>query len=123
MSQTHLPLMTVLGRGAARRCPRCGKGHLFQGYLKLAAICDFCGTELGHIRADDAPPYFTIVIVGHIVVPILLVTEQTIVPPMWISMTGGLLATLGLTLWFLPRVKGAVAGYMWRLGLSGNEYQ
>ena len=122
-SKADRGLLVTLLRGLRRRCPRCGKGHLFAGYLKLAPACGVCGTGLGHIRADDAPPYFTIVIVGHIVVPLLLLVEQLTSLPLWMPMSGALALTLGLTLLFLPRVKGAVAGYMWRLGLRGDEYQ
>lgn len=117
------PLFTVLMRGFIRRCPQCGKGRLFDGYLKLAPSCSQCGTPFGAIRADDAPPYFTIVIVGHMVVPVVLYMEREVVPPLWVSMSLGLLLTAALVGLLLPRVKGATAGLMWRLGLKGDEYQ
>ena len=119
----HMPLMTVLGRGAKRRCPNCGEGGLFKSYLKLVSMCPSCGEKLGHIRADDAPPYITITIVAHVMVPLLLISEKNIVTPIWLSMLVGVLVALCLTLWIMPHVKGAVAGYMWRLGLRGDEYQ
>ncbi len=52
-------------RGARRRCPRCGTGAMLAGYLKVHEACGECGAELHHQRADDAPPYFTIMIVGR----------------------------------------------------------
>lgn len=115
--------MTVLGRGFGRRCPRCGEGGLFSGYLRLVPSCVHCGTPLGHIRADDAPPYFTIVIVGHVVVPVLLFMEREIIPPLWVSLSIGVALTGLLVALLLPRVKGATAGLMWRLGIRGDEYQ
>ena len=118
-----VPLLTVLSRGFRHRCPSCGKGSLFAGYLKLETSCVCCGAAFGHIRADDAPPYFTIVIVGHLVVPVLLLLERKAVPAIWLSTAIGLSLTVCLVGLLLPRVKGVTAGLMWRLGLRGDEYQ
>ena len=109
-------------RGLARRCPSCGVGHPFAGYLKVRD-CPHCGEALGHIRADDFPPYLTIAIVGHIVVPLLLVSERFLAPPTWLQLSIAVPVTLGLTLALLPRVKGAILGLMWHLGLRGDETQ
>tara|TARA_B100000427_G_scaffold309657_1_gene298842 strand:+ start:884 stop:1258 length:375 start_codon:yes stop_codon:yes gene_type:complete len=109
-------------RGLARRCPSCGVGHSFKGYLKVAD-CEHCGEELGHIRADDFPPYLTIAIVGHMVVPLLLMSEQLMSPPTWLQLAIAVPLTMGLTLALLPRVKGGILGLMWFLGLRGDETQ
>ena len=63
-------------RSAARSC---GKGALFHSYLKVNDACGVCGEELHHQRADDAPPYFTIMIVGHVVVGGVLAMEKAFV--------------------------------------------
>ena len=76
----------AMARGFAQRCPKCGKGALFHSYLKVNDTCGVCGEELHHQRADDAPPYFTIMIVGHIVVGGLLAMEKALVPPLWVHM-------------------------------------
>ena len=60
--------MTGLTRGFKERCPACGEGRLYTKYLKVRPVCEHCGHDLAQYRADDAPPYFTILIVGHIVV-------------------------------------------------------
>jgi uncharacterized protein (DUF983 family) len=65
------------------------------------------------IRSDDVPPYFTVVIVGHVVVPLLLITEQMAAPPTWLVLSVCLPLTLILTLSLLPFVKGAVMGAIW----------
>src|SRR5262245_60164994 len=57
------PVLTSMLRGAALKCPACGQGAMFRRYLKVFDACPRCGEELHHHRADDAPPYFTIVIV------------------------------------------------------------
>lgn len=116
------PLGLAMLRGLARRCPSCGVGHSFRGYLKVMD-CPHCGEALGHIRADDFPPYLTIAIVGHMVVPLLLMTEQFLAPPVWVQLSIALPVSLALTLTLLPRVKGAILGLMWHLGLRGDETQ
>ncbi|WP_247748310.1 DUF983 domain-containing protein [Ruegeria sp. R13_0] len=55
-----------------RTCPRCGKGHMFNGYLAVSPECSNCGLDLKHQRADDGPAYLTIVIVGHLLVPLFV---------------------------------------------------
>src|SRR5581483_8883320 len=50
-------LFTALGRGLMGRCPSCGKGRIFDGFLRVVPECAHCGAPLGLARADDAPPY------------------------------------------------------------------
>lgn len=107
------PWWLALLRGFARRCPACGEGALFTGYLAVSDTCSACGLELHHQRADDAPPYFTIFIVGHIVVPLLLVVEKLWQPALWVHFVLWLPLTLILVLVLLPRVKGATIGLQW----------
>ena len=97
-------------RGLLRRCPACGEGRLFAGYLKVRERCAKCGEPLGHIRADDIPPYVTILIV-----------YQSYQPPMWLSLTVWPLLTVALTLALLPAIKGAIVSAMWALRLRGDE--
>lgn len=108
-------------RGFVKRCPRCGEGHLFKSYLGIVGHCPVCGERLGHIKADDGPAYFTILIVGHIVVPMALWSEQTWHPEVWLSLTIALPATIALTFALLPAIKGAVLGVMWSHRLTGQE--
>src|SRR5690606_40509412 len=77
-------LWSAMRRGALGRCPECGTGSVFVRYLKVAERCGQCGSELHHHRADDAPPYFTIFIVAHIVVPLCLMVERTWRPEIWV---------------------------------------
>ena len=117
------PVLRSLWRGFKRACPACNQGKFFNGYLTLRDGCSHCGEPLGQIRSDDIPPYFTIAIVGHIVVPLILYTEQTSPPPFWLTMMIWPPLTLLLTILLLPRVKGAIVGLMWALGLRGDERQ
>jgi uncharacterized protein (DUF983 family) len=103
----------AMKRGLKRCCPRCGARGMFTGYLKVAKSCHRCGLDFESIRSDDVAPYFTILIVGHIVVPLLLSIEQWASPPAWIEMAIGLPATLIFTLALLPFIKGAVMSAIW----------
>jgi uncharacterized protein (DUF983 family) len=109
----------ALWRGFARHCPACGRGRLFAGFLKIADRCPCCGEELHHHRADDIPPYFTILIVGHIVVPLILGVEALWRPSLLLHMSIWIPTTLGLALLLLPSVKGGVVGLQWALRMGG----
>ncbi len=111
----------ALWRGFQRECPHCGEGALFKSYLGLNTACPHCGTDLSHAQADDAPPYFTMLIVGHVVVPGLWLTERKLSPPMALELGFWLMVTLVLSLWLLPRVKGAIVGLQWALKMHGFD--
>ena len=111
----------ALWRGLRGRCPACGEGRMFRAFLKVADACPRCGEELHHHRADDFPAYLVIVIVGHILVPIILVVETEIAPAVWISMTLWPAVALAMTLGLLQPVKGAVVAVQWYGGMHGFE--
>jgi uncharacterized protein (DUF983 family) len=109
--------LAAMWRGARRRCPRCGLGKLFSGYIAPAPSCTVCQAELLAFRADDAPAYFTILIVGHVVVPGMLWLEMARHPPIFVHLMIWLPLTLVLTFGLLPSVKGAIVGLLWSLGV------
>jgi uncharacterized protein (DUF983 family) len=90
--------------------------------LRVSDSCPACGEELLHHRADDAPPYFTIVLVGHIVLPLLMMVELAFAPPVWLHLLLWLPLTAGLCLLLLPRVKGAIVGLQWAHRMHGFEH-
>jgi len=106
-------------KGLRCTCPACGKGALYTSYLKVVPVCANCGEDLHHQRADDAPPYFTMFIVGHIVVGGLLLLEQTLAPATWVHLVIWLPLTVILSLWLLPKVKGGLVGLQWALRMHG----
>lgn len=109
---------TAMRRGLAARCPACGHSALFHGFLKVASACPRCGAPLGAYRSDDLPPYLTIFIVGHIIVPLMLVAEKTWSPPEWVVAAVFLPLTLLLTVLLMRPVKGATLGLMLCLGME-----
>ena len=108
-------------RGAGLTCPCCGAGHLYWKYLKILEACDHCGQELHHHRADDAPPYFTILLVGHIVFPLIFIAERFWQPPLWIHFSIWLPILTLLCLALLPVIKGSIVGLQWALRMHGFD--
>ncbi len=110
------PIMPRLWRamrlGAANRCPVCGTPPLFAGYLRVRATCTQCHTQLNAVHADDIPPYFTILLVGHIIVPLLLLVEVNFAPPIWLEAAIFLPLTTLLTLLLLRPIKGATVAWL-----------
>jgi uncharacterized protein (DUF983 family) len=92
---------------------------MFRAWLKVADQCPSCGEALHHQRADDAPAYFVILIVGHIVVPIALSVETAFAPSYWLHAALWAPLTLGLSLYLLQPVKGALVGLQWALRMHG----
>lgn len=122
MLERHRPcFLTAVWRALAGRCPGCGHGRLFASYLKQVDRCEVCGEPWGHIRADDAPPWLTILIVGHIVVPIAIVLISEALLPDWALMSILPTLALGLTLLILPRAKAVFLAAIWFTRAPGSE--
>ena len=112
-------VQTALLRGARQSCPACGAAPLYRAFLKVHDACPRCGEALHHQRADDAPAYFTMVVVAHVVIGGLLAVEKAIAPPSWVQLAIWLPATVLLSLLLLPRIKGALIGLQWALRMHG----
>lgn len=109
----------AMARGLMCRCPACGKGRIFAGYLKVMHACGACGTELHHQRADDAPPYFTMFIVGHIIIAGVMSVEKAFAPDLMVHLLLWMPATVIMSLALLPVIKGALVGLQWSLRMHG----
>jgi uncharacterized protein (DUF983 family) len=101
------------------QCPQCGTKTLFRKYLKISDTCNACGLALSGHQADDAPPYFTIFIVGHVIVPVALIVERSYTPPLYVHAIMFCLLAIIVSLISLPLVKGAVVGLQWALRMHG----
>jgi uncharacterized protein (DUF983 family) len=84
MTDQASPGKLPIGRGLRGRCPRCGEGHLFRGFLSLRPVCERCGLDYGFADAGDGPAVFVILIGGGIVVFAALITEVLYQPPYWL---------------------------------------
>ena len=115
------PIRLAILRGAMGRCPNCGRGPLLRRYLKTVDRCCACAEPYGHLRADDAPPWMTILIVGHIVVPAMLYVDRRFEPALWVEQVIWPLTALLLALLILPRSKGVVLAILWATKGEGSE--
>ncbi len=118
-SEEDRPTKPAILRGFRRRCPNCGEGGLFRGYLKVADRCPVCREELFHHRADDGPAYLTILIVGHILAPVIHVGFTRFRPEPLVMATVLTVLAVALSLYLLPRLKGVIVGIQWARRMHG----
>ena len=106
MPDDAVPTLTESAlRGLACKCPRCGKGRLFSGFLTLRTMCDACGLDYAFIDAGDGPAVFIILFAGAIVVGAALIVEVKYQPPFWVHAALWLPLILAVTLWPLRAMK------------------
>src|SRR5277367_6568576 len=89
-------------RGLRGRCPRCGSGPLFRSYVRPVARCTSCGEAWGEMRADDFPPYATLLIVGLLFVPYFIISQRMDISTT-VELAVGLTAAVVLSIFLLPR--------------------
>jgi len=113
------PTKPAMWRGARLRCPNCGEGKLFSGYLKSADTCSECGEAFHHHRADDGPAYIIILVVGHFAGLLLHVLFEPLDrdPLKLLGVIVPFVVILSLVA--LPRVKGAMIGLQWAKRMHG----
>jgi len=109
----------AMWNGWRRKCPSCGNGPLLNGYLNVRDACQVCREELHHQRADDGPAYLTILIVGHLMAPLLLIVFEAWRPEPLVLFTIFAIGTVALSLYLLPRLKGAMIGLQWAKRMHG----
>ena len=113
------PVRPALMRGWRRRCPKCGAGPMLEGYLKVREACPVCQEELHHQRADDGPAYLTILLVGHLMAPVILWTFTEFRPDPLVLATIFSVGCTALSLYLLPRFKGAMVALQWAKRMHG----
>lgn len=109
----------AIWKGWRGKCPKCGSGPLLTGYLKVRDHCTVCRQELHHHRADDGPAYLTILFVGHLMAPLMHFAFVTWRPEPLVMFTLFAVGAVGLSLYLLPRLKGAMIGFQWARGMHG----
>lgn len=120
MSQDTRPIRPAIIKGLTRKCPNCGEGNLFSGYLKVIDNCPSCGEDYTHQRADDGPAWATILITGHLVPPLIMgIYEGFENPAPWkVGLFVGWIVIV-VTLLLLPRIKGAFVALQWANRMHG----
>ena len=102
--QTPFPMRAAL----LCKCPRCGQGRLFDGFLTLAPACDRCGLDYKFIDAGDGPAVFVILLAGFLVLGLALWVEVTYEPPFWVHLAIFLPLTVAVCLGMLRPFKSAM---------------
>lgn len=100
--------------GMRSRCPRCGEGPLFQGFLKLAGQCAVCGLNFRDADAGDGPAFFVMFLVGAIAVPLAFILHFGLHAPLALSLVLTALVAIALCLTFLRLAKGLLFALQWR---------
>ena len=121
MSLSAPSRLAAMTRGFSHRCPNCGEAPLYRAYLKVVDACGGCGQELGKYRADDGPAYFTILLVGHLVIAPMLFLQWVWKAPVWLVLPLTLIPLAAVTLLLLPRVKGVLVGLLYSLGTTAEH--
>ncbi len=103
---TKYPRVSPIAAGLACKCPRCGRGALYDGFLSVAARCGTCGLDLEKADSGDGPAVFIIFILGFLVVPLALLLESQLAPPYWVHVAIWPVVILGGALGLLRPLKG-----------------
>jgi uncharacterized protein (DUF983 family) len=111
---THKMTTSPTMAGLRGRCPRCGQGKLFRGYLTVAESCPRCGLDYRFTDSGDGPAVFIILLVGFIVVGLALATEFLWHPPYWLHALVWIPLILGLSLGLLRPLKGWFIGVQYK---------
>lgn len=102
------PIGPAILAGIRGRCPRCGRGRLFAGFLETAPACGECGLDFGFIDAGDGPAVFVIMIAGFLIVGLALWVEFVWHPPLWVHALIFVPLTLGVCIGLLRPLKGVL---------------
>jgi uncharacterized protein (DUF983 family) len=113
------PLGRSIKRGLLNTCPACGSGRLFRAFLKPVDECSSCGEDLSHQRSDDLPAYIVIVILGHILLTLYLLTDNLLPSSLWIQYSIWIPLAVILAFALIQPVKGGVIGLQWAMRMHG----
>ena len=106
--RAHYPPVDPVSAGLKGRCPRCGEGKLFKGFLAVGDRCANCDLDYSYADAGDGPAVFVILIIGFVVVGLALWMEVTVNPPMWVHFLLWIPLTIALGLVSMRLIKGVL---------------
>jgi uncharacterized protein (DUF983 family) len=108
------PPIPAVSTGFVGRCPRCGYGHLFQGFLTLAPRCEHCGLDYGFADAGDGPAVFVTMFAGTLVLGLALILDIAYEPPLWVHMVVSLPLAVLVCLAVLRPTKGVLVALQYK---------
>ena len=104
------PQLSPFGTGLAGKCPRCGRGRLFNGLLQVNERCDHCDLDLSPHDTGDGATVFVILILGAVVVALAIWLEAAVAPPPWVHLLVWLPSITVLAIAMLRPFKGILIG-------------
>lgn len=104
--KAHFPPVNPVQSGLTGKCPRCGQGNLFDGFLSVRPACPACGLDNSFADSGDGPAVFVIMLVGFIIVGLVLFVELSFQPPVWVHLVLWLPLTVVLAAGVLRPLKG-----------------
>lgn len=110
----HWAPVEPIRAGILGRCPRCGEGRLFAGFLRVAPACRVCGLDYSFADAGDGPAVFVILIIGFVVVGLALWMEVSVNPPLWLHFLLWIPMILILAPLTLRMLKGVLVNLQYR---------
>lgn len=108
------PVPPLLRTALLCRCPGCGRGRLFGGYLEVAERCDSCGLDLKQADSGDGPAVFLILGLGTLFVPLALWVDALWEPSKWVHMAIWVPLVLGTTLLLIRPLKALFVALQYR---------
>lgn len=114
MADGDWPPLSPIATGLACRCPRCGRGRLFDGFLKLADRCEECGLDFGPSDSGDGPAVLVIFVLGFGIMPFVMWLEFAVTPPYWVHLAIWPATIIILALIILRPAKAIMVGYQYK---------
>lgn len=112
--KAQFPPVNPVTSGLSGRCPRCGQGKLFNGFLSVKKACSACGLDYSFADSGDGPAVFVIMLVGFVVVGLVLFVELSFQPPIWLHLLLWLPLTVALAAAVLRPLKGLMIALQFR---------
>lgn len=120
---SNYPPVSPIAVGLMGRCPRCGNGKLFNGFLTVAPACDVCGLDYGFADAGDGPGFFVTLVGGTLIVALALWLEVVYEPPIWVYAVVLLPLTLIFCLGTLRPLKGVLIALQFRNKAEQGKFE
>jgi uncharacterized protein (DUF983 family) len=116
MNENYYPDLSPISTGIAGKCPRCGRGKLFNGYLTVAKSCSSCGLSFSFADGGDGAAWFVMLFVCVVGVGSILGVEAAYSPPVWVHVLIAIPTLIILPLVLLRPIKGILLNQQWKTG-------
>jgi uncharacterized protein (DUF983 family) len=116
MNENYYPDLSPVSTGIAGKCPRCGRGKLFDGYLRVAKSCKSCGLSFDYADGGDGAAWFVMTFVSLVGVGSILGVEVAYQPSFWVHVLLAVPVLVILPLILLRPMKGVLLNQQWKTG-------